>query len=89
MFRVRELSSPDVSGGAAAEAVEISALAALKTAVFSAHLESMGSIYLQQRKYEKSLKEAAVVVVAMSESDSAGGGGAACSWVASKPRRWR
>ena len=59
----------------ATEDAQLAALSELKTDVFSSHLDSMGSRYLQQRKYEASLREAAAVVVALDTTDGIGGTG--------------
>ena len=57
---------------AAPDAALLTKAAELRTEVFSPHLTTVGSRYLQTRRYEDELKEAAGVAVAVSGGDVVG-----------------
>lgn len=57
---------------AAPDATLLTKAAELRTEVFSPHLTTVGSQYLQTRRYEDELNEAAAVVVAVSDGEVVG-----------------
>ncbi len=67
-----ETSDATFTVDAAPDAALLTKAAELRTEVFSPHLTTVGSRYLQTRRYEDELKEAAGVAVAVSGGDVVG-----------------